>query len=117
MQKAGKIQQAFSALKELTDISPESAHLRGMLEEHLRMYGSPERRSTGAAPAPAAPKAEPKKEDLTKSGRHKSQSLVFLDLDEPPASKAKPDARAAPPPRVAAPPRREPEPVTDSLIE
>src|SRR6266496_5978543 len=27
MQKAGKIQQAFSALKEFTDISPESAHL------------------------------------------------------------------------------------------
>src|SRR6058998_1632225 len=52
MQKAGKIQHAFSALKEFTDISPESAHLRGMLEEHLRMYGSPERRSTGAAPAP-----------------------------------------------------------------
>src|SRR5467141_1082139 len=39
MQKAGKIQQAFAALKEFTDISGESEHLREMLEEHLRMYG------------------------------------------------------------------------------
>src|SRR6266542_1600320 len=39
MQKIGKIQQAFAALKELTDISPESARLREMLEEHLAMYG------------------------------------------------------------------------------
>src|SRR5690349_10320252 len=52
MQKAGKIQQAFSALKEFTDISPESADLRRMLEEHLRMYGEPaQRTSGGAAPA------------------------------------------------------------------
>src|SRR5881296_2743793 len=49
MQKAGKLQQAFAALKEFADISPESEHLRQLLEEHLRMYGSPERRSTGAA--------------------------------------------------------------------
>src|SRR2546430_13978786 len=44
MQKSGKIEQAFAALKELADISAESAHLREMLEEHLRMYGAPERR-------------------------------------------------------------------------
>src|SRR2546430_16887963 len=44
MQKAGKIQQAFAALKEFADISPESAHLRELLEEHLRMYGDPHRR-------------------------------------------------------------------------
>src|SRR5713101_1852309 len=39
MQKAGKIQHAFAALKEFTDISPESDHLRAILEEHLTMYG------------------------------------------------------------------------------
>src|SRR5205807_9989167 len=80
MQKAGKIQQAFAALKELADISAESAHLRELLEEHLRMYGDPERRPVGSGAASAPPKAEP-----TKSGKHKSSSLVFLDVDEPPA--------------------------------
>src|SRR6266540_583597 len=119
MQKAGKIQQAFSALKEFTDISPESAHLRQMLEEHLRMYGAPERRSSAGTGQPSS-KPEPK-EDLTKSGRHKTSNLVFLDLDEPAASKAPPGARAAPPPKPGAappPPRRpEPKPVAESLIE
>src|SRR5436190_3764638 len=80
MQKAGKIQQAFAALKELADISAESAHLRELLEEHLRMYGDPERRPVGSAAAPPPPKVEP-----TKSGKHKSSSLVRLDVDEPPA--------------------------------
>src|SRR5205823_1511862 len=42
MHKVGKIQHAFAALKELADISAESAHLRETLEEHLRMYGAPE---------------------------------------------------------------------------
>src|SRR6266702_3851847 len=113
MQKAGKIQQAFSALKDFTDISPESADLRSMLEEHLRMYGAPERRSTGAAPVP---KAEPK-EDVTKSGTRKTSSLIFLDVDEPPA-KTKPGPGGATrgvPPKPAPPPARRPEPV--SLIE
>src|SRR6266581_2857519 len=109
MQKAGKIQQAFSALKDFTDISPESADLRSMLEEHLRMYGAPERRSTGAAPVP---KAEPK-EDVTKSGTRKTSSLIFLDVDEPPA-KTKPGPGGATrgvPPKPAPPPARRPEPV------
>src|SRR2546429_3925918 len=52
IQKSGKIEQAFAALKELADISAESAHLREMLEEHLRMYGAPKRRpAVSAAPA------------------------------------------------------------------
>src|SRR6266568_3302602 len=59
MQKIGKIQQAFNALKELADISAEGAHLRQQLEEHLRMYGAPERRPGAGAAAPAAPKAQP----------------------------------------------------------
>ena len=112
MQKAGKIEQAFAALKELADISAESAHLREMLEEHLRMYGAPERRP--AAPA-APPKAEPR-DDPTKSSKRKSSSLVFLDVDEPPASKGGHSPRTVPapkPPPVAEP---EPEPV-EGLIE
>src|SRR6266498_4666350 len=37
MQKTGRIQQAFSALKEFTDISPESESLREILYEHLKI--------------------------------------------------------------------------------
>ena len=119
MQKSGKIQQAFAALKELADISAESAHLRELLEEHLRMYGAPERRpaSTAAAPAKPEPSADP-----SKSGRHKTSSLVFLDVDEPPAPKGGHTARTVPPPKpppVAEPepePELEPEPV-EGLIE
>src|SRR5205807_5495806 len=120
MQKAGKIQQAFAALKEFADISPESAHLREMLEEHLRMYGAPERRPAGAATAPAKPPDA--HADPTKTGKRKTSSLVFLDVDEPPAPKGAPVARTAPPPKpppVAEPepePELEPEPV-EGLIE
>src|SRR5437667_12913710 len=52
MQKIGKIQQAFAALKEFTDISPENTQLREMLEEHLKMYGDAERRPSSRAAAP-----------------------------------------------------------------
>src|SRR5437016_9058193 len=109
MQKAGKIQQAFNALKEFTDISPESADLRRILEEHLRMYGEPARR-TSAVAAPAKP--EPKK-DLSKSGKHKT--LVFLDVDAPPTPKVKPGARPIPPPSPRSVPLsvRQPEPVAE----
>ena len=109
MQKAGKIQQAFAALKELADISAESAHLRELLEEHLRMYGDPERRPVGSAAAPAPPKVEPRVEP-TKSGKHKSSSLVFLDVDEPPAPRGGHTPRTAPPPKPPPVPEPEPEP-------
>src|SRR6266699_2272568 len=91
MHKTGKIQQAFSALKEFTDLSPESAGLREMLEEQLKMYGTPDRRSSARV---ATPPPEPK-EDLGKSGKRKTSSLVFLDLDEP-----KPKAKAPPTPSL-----------------
>jgi len=47
MQKIGKIQQAFAALKEFTDISPENTQLRGMLESISRCTAMP----SGARPA------------------------------------------------------------------
>src|SRR5216110_3782163 len=74
MQKIGKIQQAFAALKEFTDISPENTQLRETLEEHLRMYGDPERRPGAGTVTPAAP-AAPKPQlpdDPSKSGRRKT---------------------------------------------
>src|SRR5437016_1667874 len=119
MHKAGKIQHAFAALKEFADISAESAHLRQTLEEHLRMYGDPERRPGGGAAAPAAP-AAPKPQppdDPSKSGRRKTSSLVFLDVDAPPAGKPPVPGRVPPPPKLPPKPALEPEPVVESLIE
>src|SRR5437762_8302399 len=112
MHKVGKIQHAFAALKELADISAESAHLRETLEEHLRMYGAPERRPGAGAAAPAAPKAQPP-DDPSKSGKRKTSSLVFLDVDAPPVGKAPVKGRVPLPPK----PALEPEAVAESLIE
>jgi len=124
MHKVGKIQQAFAALKELADISAEGAHLRETLEDHLRMYGDPERRP--AAPTAAPPKAKPP-DDPSKSGSRKTSSLVFLDVDSPPAGKPAVKGRVPPPPpappKPAPEPKPEPEPalepegVADSLLE
>jgi tetratricopeptide (TPR) repeat protein len=120
MQRAGKIEHAFAALKEFTDITPESESLRAMLTEHLKMYGSdPGKRpsSAGAAgrttPPPAA--KPPHGDDLSKSGKRKTSSLVFLDLDEPRAPKGgkpAPPSKAAP----AAPPRPEPERLIQEVV-
>src|SRR2546426_599698 len=76
------------------------------------------------APAPAKP-GRPAEEDPTKSGKHKTTSLVFLDVDAPPASKTKPAAPGAPrrptapPPPIRTPPKRPPsrEPEHLKLIE
>ena len=107
MQRAGKIEQAFVALKEFTDISPESESLREMLSEHLKMYGSDP--GGGKRPSTARVTPPPPADDKTKSGSRKTSSLVFLDLDEP-SPKAKAAAKAAAPP-----PPKEPEPQPESL--
>ncbi|MBI1968059.1 MAG: tetratricopeptide repeat protein [Gemmatimonadetes bacterium] len=115
MQKAGKIEHAFAALKQFTDITPEAEDLRRMLEEHLKMYGADvSRRSQRlSTPADAVP-------DLKTGPKRKTSSLVFLDLDEPSPSKraakpAAPTAAAAPP--APAPPVQKPEPGAVSLLE
>src|SRR5713226_4375250 len=123
MHKVGQIQRAFAALKELADISAEGAHLRETLEEHLRMYGDPERRPAGTA-APAPPKAPPA-DDPSKSAKRKMSSLVFRDVDAPPVGKGPgpvkgrvplpPKPAPAPPPEPE--PALEPEAVGDSLLE
>ena len=125
MQKTGKIQQAFSALKELTDILPESAHFRRMLEDHLQTYGDAERRLTMRAPGPAQPEAPV---DPNVAAKRKTSSLIFLDVGEPPRSKAGPGAKmpapVPPPPPPRSPPlppsepqRRAPGPPPESTIE
>src|SRR5467141_110541 len=66
MQKAGKIEHAFAALKEFTDISPESERLREILSDHLQMYGGDPgagRRSAAKINVPTA--TGPGGEDIT----------------------------------------------------
>jgi len=127
MQKAGKIDHAFSALKEFTDISPESANLREMLFEQLKMYGGdPAKRPSSARatpPPPPTPSGE-EREDIGKSGKRKTSSLVFLDLDEPrgakgakPAPAPAPAAKAPPPPPPPPAPEPPPPPVAEKLIQ
>ena len=112
MQKVGKIEHAFAALKEFTDISPESASLRDMLSEHLKMYGAdPGKRasSAGGRVTPPAPRTAPPPggDDVHKSGSRKTSSLVFLDLDAPSVAKGQ---KAPPAPPKAPPPAPEPPP-------
>ncbi len=110
MQKVGKIEHAFAALKEFTDISPESASLREMLAEHLKMYGTdPGKRGSSGRVSPPAPRTAPLagEDDVSKSGKRKTSSLVFLDLDEPRVAQG----QKAPPAPPLAPP------VAEKLIE
>jgi len=115
MQKAGKIEHAFAALKEFTDISPESERLREILSDHLQMYGG----DPGAGRRASTPKINvphatgPGGDDVTKSGKRKTSSLVFLDLDEPAHSKTKPRVTPAPPP----PAKPAPPPLAARMVE
>src|SRR5207247_10533423 len=80
MQKAGKLQQALAALKEFTNISPESEHLRQLLEEHLRMYGEPlmsQGRMSAAAPARPRKRAE---DDATETGKPTTTRTACRDV-------------------------------------
>jgi tetratricopeptide (TPR) repeat protein len=102
MQRAGKIQHAFAALKEFTDISPESDNLREMLAEHLKMYGEDTgRRSSSSMGRPSGTTLPP---IIKPAGaKRKTSSLVFLDLDAPAGgpAKAEPRGPVAPPPPAA----------------
>jgi tetratricopeptide (TPR) repeat protein len=117
MQKAGKIETAFAALKEFTDMSPESENLRAMLFEHLKMYGGdPGRRVSSAKVAAPPPKPSgEEREDVSKSGKRKTSSLVFLDLDAPAGPRT--PKGAPPPPPVAEKLVEELQPEPDESLE
>ncbi|HET7789198.1 MAG TPA: tetratricopeptide repeat protein [Gemmatimonadales bacterium] len=111
MKQTGNIQHAFAALKEFTDISPESENLREMLEEHLKMYGEARRPSARVS----VPKSTlPPKQATPK---RKTSSLVFIDVDAPAAPKEKPKVGGAPMPPKAAPPAPAEAPPPASLVE
>ncbi len=111
MQKAGKIEHAFAALKEFTNISPESERLREILSDHLSMYGGDPGHRHSAAKINVPTATGPGGDDITKSGKRKTSSLVFLDLGEPATPKGKPVIKPIPPARpAAAPPAPPPAP-------
>lgn len=116
MQKSGQLNQAFKALKEFADLSPNNQDIRMMLAEQLKaaartdeardqlakLYAEAEasgdtRRSRATLTQIKAidpdydPTKDPKAKAPSKSA--KSSDLVFLDLDAEPA--------APPPPKVA----------------
>ena len=118
MQKAGKLNEAFRALKEFADLSPENSEIRLMLAEQLKSAARTDEareqlaklyadaQASGDARKSRATltqiqaidpdydvKADPKAKPSFKS--QKSSDLVFLDLGD--------NAQAAPPPRPAAP--------------
>src|SRR2546426_789189 len=89
----------------------------GFHNNAIAMSGAPARPRAAGAAGPTAPKTQPH-DDPAKSGKRKTSSLVFLDVDAPPVTKTSPvKGRAAPPsPPPPPPPARpvpepEPEPV------
>jgi tetratricopeptide (TPR) repeat protein len=103
MQKAGKVDEAFRALKEFADLCPDQDEIRLMLADQLTKAGrKPEaieqlqmlherydaegRAEDASATANRMrgidPAAEPRSA-ATKVGKRKSAELVFLDLDSP----------------------------------
>ncbi len=135
MQQAGKLNEAFKALKEFADLSPDNADIRLMLAEQLKaaartdeareqlakLYAESqgdERKSRATLTAIKAvdPEYDPEKDPKAKGmapRNAKTSDLVFLDLGDAPAKgaaapAAKPGAAkpAAPtPPPAPAPPK------------
>ncbi len=140
MQQAGKVDEAFRALKEFADLSPDQDEIRQMLADQLlrigrkdeaieqlqllhERYDAEGRVSEAAATATRMRSIDPSVEPRTGGARRQTNrsSLVFLDLDAPPVRPsgqipAQPTpslarSAAAPVPKPApAPPEAPPEP-------
>jgi hypothetical protein len=97
MSRAGKMNEAFGALKRFADMSPDNEEIRLMLAEQLKaaarddeakeqlakLYSRPKAAEDGDAQGKATDKAKGKK-------RPRSNELVFIDLDDKPAAPAEP---------------------------
>lgn len=124
MQKAGKTDEAFRALKEFADLSPDHDEIRLMLADQLTRAGrkteaieqlqilharfladgqDAEAVSMADRIRALDPHAEIKSDDSAGQRQAKSSDLVFLDLDDAPRP-AHPPARAQARPTPAAPP-------------
>ncbi len=140
MQKAGKLDEAFRALKEFADLCPDQDDIRLMLADQLQKAGKPgeavqqlqllyQRYTAEDRPAEAEatasrirsidPDAEVRAGDTPLES--KAQDLVFLDLNEAPKPVRSSSAsfRAvppAPPPAHEEPPEEEAAPVDEEPV-
>jgi tetratricopeptide (TPR) repeat protein len=147
MQKAGKVDEAFRALKEFADLCPDQDEIRVMLADQLikadrkdegveqlqTLYaryqgeGRGEEAQNIADRIRAIDPAVEIKSDGHSQRKSVVSDLVFLDLDAPtPSSSASipvavepppPPKPAAPPPRAPTPPRAMTPPVPEPIIE
>ena len=135
MQKAGKVDESFRALKEFADLCPDQDEIRLMLADQLtkadraaeaveqlqtlyERYDADGRTSEAAATAERMRTIDPAVEPRVGGTRRQSTTadLVFLDLDAPsprrtPAVKSSAPAAPAPPataPTAPAPPAAQP---------
>lgn len=146
MQKSGRTDEAFKALKEFADLSPDNEEIRLLLAEQLKaasrdgeakeqlekLYSEAQasgddRRSRATLQNIKA--IDPAFDESTAATpkaapkKEKTSELVFLDLDEEPAAPAPPkQAAPAPPKPAAAPPKQaapppEPEPIELEVSE
>ncbi|MDB4876264.1 MAG: hypothetical protein JWM41_2710 [Gemmatimonadetes bacterium] len=136
MQKAGKVDEAFRALKEFADLVPDQHEIRLMLADQLmkadrrseavdqlqtlyERYESEGRSSDAVATVERMRAIDPSAEPRTGTGTFKSTTadLVFLDLDTP-TPRYTPELPAAPvvrpPPAPAPAPAAAPAPVAAS---
>ncbi len=126
MQKAGKVDEAFRALKEFADLCPDQDEIRLMLADQLTKadrkdegieqlqilharYDSEGRSADAQSIADRIRAIDPAVElraDGHSQGKSKSSDLIFLDLDAPsPVRSATPISRPVePPPPPIAPP-------------
>lgn len=133
MQKSGKLDEAFRALKEFADLCPDQDDIRLMLADQLvkkdrkgeaieqlqvlyERYESEGRTSEARATVDRMKAIDPAVEPQAPSERAapKSGDLIFLDVgfDAPTAPKARPSRPAPEPPRPKPPPTKRPaEPV------
>ena len=130
MQKAGKTDEAFKALKEFADLSPDNEDIRLLLAEQLRAANrdgeakeqlaklyheveatGDERRSRTTLTSIKAIDPEFSPDDVPKPAttakKSKTSDLVFLDLDDEDDTDGR-TATAAPPPKPAAKPAPKP---------
>ena len=135
MQKGGKVDEAFRALKEFADLCPDQDEIRLMLAEQLtkadrkseaieqlqtlhERYDSEGRASEAAATASRMRSIDPSVEPRSSGGgRRKTTSgdLIFIDLDSPSLSGSY--VRQRTPPAVPEVIRRAPEPELEADLD